>query len=277
MLTGTSTFTGIASITSGTVSVSSIGNAGTPGNLGAAAQTGSSAFPIQLTTNSLKVLRYTGPGETCNRNIYINQQDGTSTYFDASGTGPLVLSGSISASMANSSWGNSDLVLCGTNTGDNTLSGNATDNTRLGIQKLDTGTWSLVGNRNYSAGTDVANGTLKFDSIANAGTQCALGKAAMPYINNLAVDYWISLSTGSTSAVLQYTGTGASASNRNIGINGHGTLSTGSAAGTLNLSGSVYLVNGGARTLTLDGANTGANAISGPISDSGTTRFSFFR
>ena len=272
---GGNTFTGPVVINQGTVSVAGIGNAGAAGNLGAAPQGTDASAPIQFTTNSSKGLKYTGAGETTDRNFYINQQINAVTTIDASGSGALVLSGSVRAFIGNATLGNSYLILRGTNTGDNTLSGSFADNLngggRVTLQKLDTGTWSLVGNRNYSGLTDVENGTLKFDSITNAGTQSALGNATRQTIGTTAVGHWISLGSASTSGTLQFTGSGNSASDRTIGLNGDGTLSTGTAAGTLALSGNISALTAGSKTLFLDGANTGANNVSGVIEDASGT------
>ena len=270
-LGGSSTFASPMVVINGTVSAASIGNAGSPGNLGAAAQGWDGTAPIQLTSNGAKTLRYTGGGETTDRNIYINQQIGHVAAIDASGSGPLVLSGSIDSYAGNSSGGCSYFLLGGSNTGDNTLSGNLTDNNRTEIQKVDAGTWALVGNRNYSGITDVQGGVLKFDSIANAGVASALGRASQFYNGSTPVVYAIALGSATTSGTLQYTGTGAGSSNRGIGLNGNGTLSTGTAAGTLALSGTVMGSATGAKVFTVDGASNGNNTLSGPIRDGTST------
>ena len=275
VLTGSNPFTSPVVINQGILSVANIANAGVAGNLGVAPQGADATAPIQFWTNNTgKGLQYTGTGETTNRSIYINQQINASTILDASGSGPLVLSGSIRAYINNASSGCSYLVLRGSNIDDNTLSGSFADNLygggRVEIQKLDTGTWSLVGNRNYSGITDVQNGTLKFDSIANSGTASALGVATKQYAGGTAVNYWISLGSASTSGTLEYTGVGASSSNRAFGLKGNGTISTGTAAGTLTLSGNIYNLNATAKALTLGGGNTGENTILGAIVDFST-------
>ena len=267
-LSGNNTFTNPIVITAGTVSVAAIGNAGVAGPLGAAPAGVYSNAPIQILNNSLKTLQYTGSGETNDRSIFIYQQLTANQYatLDASGSGPLVFNSAtnIVMAVANGTTGDSPLTLTGSNTGDNTLAGDIQDGLSkfLAMVKQGAGTWALTGAKNFHGRVDVAGGTLKFDSLANAGTACALGLATQLYISATASGYAISLTNG---GVLQYTGTGTSTSDRIIGLSGNGTLSAGTNGGSLTLNGVVTNLNANGNTLTLAGG--GNSAIAGNIVD----------
>jgi fibronectin-binding autotransporter adhesin len=88
-LAGSNTYSGQTIVREGTLSVSSIGNGGTVGNLG---QAPSSATYLVLSGNAVGntgSLKYTGGGETTDRLLTLQGSGGT---IDASGTGALVFS-----------------------------------------------------------------------------------------------------------------------------------------------------------------------------------------
>jgi autotransporter-associated beta strand protein len=151
-LTGTNTYTGVTTISLGTLSVGTIGNGGGPGNMGnATAATGN------LVLNG-GTLQYTGAGETTNRGFTLGTAGGA---IDGSGTGGLVLgSGGIAYSAGTAP---RNLTLTGTGTG-NILSAalaNAAGGTTT-LTKSGTGTWSLEGTtaNTYTGVTTVTGGTL---------------------------------------------------------------------------------------------------------------------
>jgi len=278
-LTGTNTFTGSATIGSGTTVVSNIGNSGVAGNLGAALNSGTQ--PIQIKTGGW--LSYTGVGETTDRNVLLVDGDGSSMAIASNGAGALSLSGTISSKNDNATVGAEWFILGGTNTEANTILGTFVEsagNNHISVSKQGAGTWVLSGTKSYQAVTDVENGILQFDSIANTGSTCSLGKASMQYailpsviktsasnIGTTVVPYQIALGTGSTTGILQYTGSANGSSNRQFGLNGNGVVSTASGAGTLTLSGTVAPVVSSNVTLTLDANNAGTNTASGVIAD----------
>ena len=278
-LTGLSTYTGSTFINAGTLSVSNIGNAGTPGNLGAALNSGTQSIQIK---NS-GVLSYTGNGETTDRNILLYDGIGYIMSVASNGAGALNLSGTVAGRYANATAGAEWFVLGGTNTGANTISGAIIEGgwaNHTSVSKQGTGTWVLSGAKSYQAVTDVQNGILQFDSIADSGSACALGLgsaqyAILPSINKTTssglgtatVPYQIALGSASTSGVLQYTGSANGSSNRQFGLNGNGAVSTASSAGTLSLGGTIAPVVSTNVALTLDSNNTGVNTVSGVIAD----------
>ena len=278
-LTGMNTFTGFATIGSGTTVVSNIGNAGVAGNLGAALNSGSQTITIK----TFGCLSYTGLGETTDRNIFLFDGDGSNMAVASNGTGALSLSGTISSKNANATWGAEWFILGGTNTGANTVTGAIIEpagNNHISVSKQGAGTWVLSGTKAYQAVTDVENGILQFDSIANTGTVCSLGKASMQYAflpsvnkatasnqGTAVVPYQIALGSGSTTGILQYTGSANGSSNRQFGLNGNGSVSTASGAGTLSLSGTIAPIVSANVTLNLDANNAGVNTASGVIAD----------
>lgn len=149
-LSGNNTYTGITTISSGILSVSTIGNGVAPSNLGNATN---SAANLVLNGGALQ---YTGALLSTNRTFTVGSSGGT---LDASGTGALTLTASPSISGTNTP---RTLTLTGTNTGNNTLSGvianNGTGATAL--SKTGSGTWVLTGNNTYSGGTVVLAGSL---------------------------------------------------------------------------------------------------------------------
>lgn len=292
-LNGNNTYSGITTLGNGTLEVSNIGNFNNSGsNLGTASMGtltnnastgGSSTNSLQLVADAApKTLRYVGAGETSDRAIYIRTQS-VETAIESSGTGALILSGPISSYVPNVTTAiNTSLIFGGNNTADNTFLAAFTEasqgavNSAINIFKRGSGTWLLSGNKTYRGITFVEDGTFKFTSVANAGTNSALGSGNQLRIGGItpvAVPYGIVLGTASTAGTLDYVGTASSSSNRTIGLNGNGTLSNSAAlaANTLTLTGGISSLTSGAKTLTLGGANTGSNTLSGVIADGSGT------
>jgi autotransporter-associated beta strand protein len=125
----------------------------------------------------------------------------------------------------------------------------------------------ILGNaaNSYTGKTTVNTGTLAFASIGNVnGGASALG--APTTVANATID----LGSGSSAAVLLYTGTGHT-SNRAInlsGTSGGGAIDS-AGGGPLTLSGSVS-GGTGTKTFTLTGTNTGLNTI-GTITGTGVS------
>jgi autotransporter-associated beta strand protein len=125
----------------------------------------------------------------------------------------------------------------------------------------------ILGNaaNSYTGKTTVNTGTLSFASIGNVnGGASALG--APTTVANATID----LGSGSSAAVLRYTGTGHT-SNRAInlsGTSGGGAIDS-AGGGPLTLSGSVS-GGTGTKTFTLTGTNTGLNTI-GMITGTGVS------
>ncbi len=158
------------------------------------------------------------------------------------------------------------------------------------LTKEGPGTWVFkhhTGRSNRGV-VDVRNGTLQFESIAEAGQVCSLGRSDLLFAdvinwntNGLGVAYAFSLGTASTAGTLEYIGTNSGAcSTRKLVLQGNGRLKSDSAS--LVFGGGVQALTAGAKTLYLAGSAT--NTL-GPVADgagtvgltkegSGTWRFS---
>ncbi|MET0261480.1 MAG: autotransporter-associated beta strand repeat-containing protein, partial [Rariglobus sp.] len=118
----------------------------------------------------------------------------------------------------------------------------------------------------YTGKTTISRGILQISSLKNVnGGASSLG--AVTTVANGTID----IGSGANAGSLYYNGTAASSSDRVInlaGTTGGATISSvsGTAANTLTLT-SNFTATTGNKTLTLQGANTGANTISGIIGD----------
>ncbi len=138
-------------------------------------------------------------------------------------------------------------------------------------QTYDKGTLWLANNVNtFDGPIEVRYATLRFDTIADvAGGASALG-APTTAANGL-----ITLGTTSRSAILQYTGDADSSTDRMIalaGTTGGGTI-TADGVGTIRFTntGAMTTPGAGAKTLTLNGTNTGDNLFAIAIVDNSAT------
>lgn len=145
-LSGTNTYTGNTRIYGGGLLVSSIAN-----NLGHAGGV------VQIFGGELE---YTGAGETSGRVIDLLATAGT--IRTSSNTGALVLTANVNPTGT----GTKTLSLFGTNTLNNTLSGNISNGAggTLAITKGLAGTWILSGTNTYTGATTVSGGTLRAGS-----------------------------------------------------------------------------------------------------------------
>jgi len=126
--------------------------------------------------------------------------------------------------------------------------------------KTGVGTETLTGANTYAGSTMIAGGTLSVSSLADGGVASGIGKAANAASN-------LMLSGGGT---LQYTGSGASTDRLfTIDIGGGAIDASGSGAVAFTNGGSLGFVSVGTHTLTLTGANTGANTLAAVIDDGG--------
>ena len=134
------------------------------------------------------------------------------------------------------------------------------------IAKEGIGTWIFKDNANRSNRGVVAvrEGTLQFESIAEVGEICSLGRSDLLFedvintvTNGYGVSYAFTLGTASTVGTLEYIGSAAgSCSSRKLVLQGDGRLK--SDAASLSFDGGVESLTTGAKTLYLAGSGTNA-------------------
>jgi len=198
-------------------------------------------------------------------------------------TNAVTLSGVAQVTLTESTIGTGDLTLSGTVTTTGaanrtllvnrlaTLSG-LVDGSSGALFKSGTGTLVMANTANtFSGGFGINQGTVQVTKLANVGENSSLGTR-----NSNSV---LRLGQTVTTGTLEYTGTGDTSDLQiNIG-NGDGNggstiLNNGSGAlvfnnAAFNVSGATGTATA-ARNLTLGGANTDANTISGAIADTGS-------
>jgi len=258
-LSGNNTFTGITTISSGTLSVGTIGNGTAASNLGNATNTAAN-----LVLNG-GTLQYTGATLSTNRTFTVGSNQGT---IDASGTGTLTLTAAPTFSA------NATLTLAGSNAGNNTLSGVITNNGTTSLKKSGTGTWVLTANNTYTGNTTVSGGILEFAGTSTTGAlNITAGNLKLDSASRLiGAAPALSISSGAslTMAGSESIGSIAGAGTANLTS---GTLTVGTTSGSSIFDGLIagagVLTKGGASKLSLSGNNTytgGTSITSGELS-----------
>lgn len=236
---------------------------------------GASAFgDADLNFVKTGAIRYLGGGETTDRIFYF----GPDSTVDA-GAGGLTFTGH---------WGSNGqdgslcaVTLSGTNTEFESVLDNsfyaAKDGGALRLVKKGTGIWRLKDNalrRNVGV-VAVEEGTLRFDSIAEAGEICSLGLSTALYgavsgTANDAVRVPYAYLLGGTDAVgdvtdglMEYSGTSAGyCASRLFAIRTKGGVYTSAGSAPIRLNG-FTAADAGEKTLVLDGDNMGENVAAG--------------
>ena len=157
-----------------------------------------------------------------------------------------------------------------------------TTNYTFCITKQGTGTWRMVHNNasDMRGVWRIVNGTLRFDTLADAGVNSALGKSTRLYKNTqgLALDankvdyaFWLGGGTSTNRANLEYVGaTNCVSTTRRFAVTGTGAILN-NGDGFLRLSD--FFATNAPTTLVLGGANKLDNVVDG-ISDGGNARMS---
>lgn len=251
VLSGLNSYTGSTTINQGILSINSIADSGTSSaigagsviNFGSGAQTGT--------------LFYSGAAASTNRTLNLASTGAGGAIIDASGTGALIFTGSVTNAATT---GTKTLTLNGTATG-NDFQGVISDGGLGGVvavTKGDTGTWLLSGLNTFTGAVSINRASLTINTIANSGTASALGAGTT-----------LNLGSAAQTGTLIYTGTGGS-TNRAIVLAstgaGGGTI-TNNGSGALLFTGSFSNTGTAAKTFTLNGTNTGANEFQGALVD----------
>jgi fibronectin-binding autotransporter adhesin len=223
---GGSTYTGVTTITGGgTLAVATLANGGASSGIGA-----STNANANLVLNN-GVLRFVGAStNTSNRGYTLGAGGGG---FDASGVGAATLT--LSGSMSAPSGGGQTLSLFGSNTGNNTHSGQITDGTIGNVTSLTkdgAGKWLLANaNNTYTGVTTVTNGTLALSAASNNilnSPQIAVGSGATLDVTGLTAG--LTLNTGQT-----LSGNGSVVGT--VNLTNTSTIAPGASAGKLTFSG----------------------------------------
>lgn len=249
VLSGTNTYTGITSISGGTLQVSSLANGGVNSGIGASSNSASN-----LLINGGSLL-YAGAAANTDRLFSIGTGGAT---IEGSGSGAINFTNTLSTGF--SGLGSRTLTLGGTNTGNNTFATLIGDNGgATSLVKTGSGTWLLTASNSFTGSVTLNGGTLSVSSITNGGINSNIG-ASSNSASNLVIN-------GGT---LLYTG-GASSSDRllTIGLSGATLNASGTGALKLTNTGTAVISGAGTRNLTLTGTNSGDNTFNLVISNNG--------
>jgi fibronectin-binding autotransporter adhesin len=274
------TFGGQVTLVGGTTQVAKLANIGSNSSLG----TGSGTSTINMNG---AVLAYIGAGGDSTDRTLTWLNNGNNTINNNSGTGAITLSGNV-AHGGTLGTGRT-ITLGGSNTGNNTFSGNIVNPTgfTMGLIKSNAGTWVLTGSNGYTGSTLINQGILRITGSGSLGG--ATGSTATA--NNLeftstnsggriefettanlgAADQIRFRNTGGTvgqGGALVYIGTTAQTLSKtiqcdtSIGIR----LESDSVGGSLTFDGAFSQTN---RALYLGGTGTGNNTLATAFTGSG--------
>jgi fibronectin-binding autotransporter adhesin len=253
VLTGESDFWGVCDIREGTLVVNALANANVASPIGTGQASGAHTV-IGLGGNSSDItnatLKYIGSGHSTDRQLRLygltNRGGGV---IDASGTGPLVLNGSILRTTGAQSY-DKTLILKGSHTGTNTVNGiiqNGNNGKVIGVTKEGAGAWVLAGVNEYAGATTVNEGTL----LVNSPGSLAAGSA-------------VTVNSGATFG-------GSGVVNGPVTIAAGATLAPGASVGTLTLSSDLVL--SGDLFIELNKSHSPSNdvvAVAGVLTNAGT-------
>jgi len=220
---------------------------------------------------------YLGAGETTDKDFLLYPSSNRAV-IDGGQYGGVTFNGKWSASGGRLA----RVVITGTNAPPPVFNGTYTENTQSGtnystyLAKEGPGTWIFKHNpgRSNRGVIDVREGTLQFESIAEAGQICALGRSDLLFAdvinantNGLGVPYAFSLGTPTTIGTLEYVGlVKGECSTRPLVLQGDGRLKSDNAS--LAFNSPVQSLTPGAKTLYLAGSAT--NTL-GSVSDGAGT------
>lgn len=262
-LLGLSTFTGTVDIRQATtVEFNSIKNVGGGASALGAPATGTGTILFGQVGNA-QTLRYTGTGDTTDRELNLNGTTANVT-LEQAGTGLLKFTRALGAT----GLGSKTLVLAGSTAGTGELAGAIKDNSttnKTSVSKTGTGTWTLSGVNTYTGSTAVTGGgTLAITGTGSINTTSGISitSSTLRYSSSTNLTAPVTFTSG-TLAGTNWNGT---LSGQSIGTGK--TVSPGSSPGLATTggqtwaSGGTYLweVNDAAGTA---GSATGWDVISG--------------
>ncbi|MBZ9922178.1 autotransporter-associated beta strand repeat-containing protein, partial [Mesorhizobium sp. BR1-1-7] len=171
-LTGcNNSYGGTTTISGGSLVVDCLVNGGVNSSMGA-----SSAAASNLVFNG-GTLGYVGTGGSTNRQFTLDTAGGG---LDASGTGAINFTSTAAITLLGTDTART-LTLGGTNTGNNSLAAQITDNGtgKTALTKTSTGTWVLTNaGSTYTGVTTISGGVLAVDKLADGGQASSIGMSA---------------------------------------------------------------------------------------------------
>jgi autotransporter-associated beta strand protein len=244
--------------TYGTTGLKKLGMAGEPSSAGAGSK-------FRTREYSGRFL-YLGSGETTDRTFQFDQSSNRPAEFDAGAVGGITFTGKWQDNPNNTDINR--IVITGSNTAECVLANAFDYNCGYRLTKKGTGTWRLADNadRKMKGVVAVQDGTLKFDSIAPAGTVCSLGLSTVLYedytgakSDDRKVNYALAIGGNSSkTGTLEYAGIDAAfCTNRPMMVSGAGRFRA--SGGELTFGG-VFAGNDGG-TLIYDAANGETNTL----------------
>lgn len=252
VLSGANTYTGQTTLSTGTLSVNTLGNDGEiASSLGA--ETGANRT-INIGgliggNGTSGTLTYTGGTTSTDHPIFLHASDAGKSTLNQNGSGTLTWTGGIT--------GAHSFTLSGTGVG--VFSG-AIQTTGGSIHKAGAGTWSITSGSNSYPNLNIDQGILSVATVNNASTNGVLGNSSGA----------VTVSTSTSAGTFQYTGVSA-APTRNFSLSGNAanpsTFEITSASTILSLatvsgSGSLVKIGAGGLTITSNSyaGNTSVNA-----------------
>lgn len=247
-----SSYTGSTTINAGVLAVACLTDGTVASSIGL-----SSADASNLVLNG-GTLRYIGTGGSTDRQFTLGAS--ADSALGASGTGAIEFTSADQITFAVPSSAQT-LTLTGTNSDDNILAAQITDNGTgvTSFAKTGTGTWILTNpGSSYTGTTTILGGVLGVDKLSDGGVTSSIGASSADASN-------LVIGNGST---LRYTGTGDT-SDRLFTLSQGVTFIESSGTGALALTNTapVTLAGSGARTIALGGTNAGNNTLGGTIAD----------
>ena len=244
--------------TYGTTGLKKLGMAGEPSSAGAGSK-------FRIREYSGRFL-YLGSGETTDRVFQFDESSYRPCEFDAGTVGGVTFTGKWQDNPYSTTMNR--IVITGSNTAECVLANAFDYNYGYRLTKKGSGTWRLADNadRKMKGVVAVQDGTLKFDSIAPAGTACSLGLSTDLYedysdtrSDDRKVNYALAIGGDSSkTGTLEYAGVDAAfCTNRPMMVSGVGRFRA--SGGELTFGG-VFAGNDGG-TLIYDAANGLTNTL----------------